>query len=116
MGWLEANESNIYTSVLVIGEIRYGIELLPAQSARKTDLSKWLDKLVIILAGRVLAVNTRVADEWARLQSEMRRKGVVLPIVDSLIAATARRYHLTVATDNMTHFKHAGIPVLNPFG
>jgi predicted nucleic acid-binding protein len=116
MDWLRVNEANLYTSVLVIGEIRYGIELLPSQSARRIALSNWLEKLVDILAGRVLSVNTRVAEEWARLQAEMHRKRVVLPVVDGLLAATARRYGLTVATDNVTHFEQAGVQVLNPFG
>jgi predicted nucleic acid-binding protein len=116
MDWLRVNEANLYTSVLVIGEIRYGIELLPSQSARRIALCNWLEKLVDILAGRVLSVNTRVAEEWARLQAEMHRKRVVLPVVDGLLAATARRYGLTVATDNVTHFEQAGVQVLNPFG
>jgi toxin FitB len=113
--WLRANESGLYTSVLVIGEIRYGIDLLPAHSTRRADLLRWHEKLITVLGGRILSINTRVAEEWAQLQSEMHRKNKVLPVVDSLLAATARRYRLTIATDNVTHFKEAGIRVLNPF-
>ena len=66
--WLEDNQANLYTSVLVMGEIRYGIELLPPNSAKRSQLLNWYTKLRSIMAGRVLSINDRVADEWARLQ------------------------------------------------
>src|SRR2546428_14127588 len=90
LNWLEANQSSLYTSVLVIGEIRYGIELLPRNSAKRADLLSWYEKLRSIMTGRVLSINPRVADEWARLQAEVRQNNVILPTVDSLLAATAR--------------------------
>ena len=113
--WLQANESNLYTSVLVLGEIRYRIELLPRNSAKRGDLLRWYETLQLTMAGRVLSINVRVADEWARLQTEAHSKNVVLPVVDSLLAATARRYGLTIATDNVSDFNDIGLKVLNPF-
>jgi predicted nucleic acid-binding protein len=115
VGWLKANESSLYTSVLVTGEIRYGIELLPANSAKRAELLKWYEKVLSIMAGRVLAINARVADEWARLQAELQARNLVLPVVDSLLAATARRYQLAVATDNERDFQAAGVRICNPF-
>jgi len=56
-----------------------------------------------------------VAQEWARLQAEAHARNVVLPVVDSLLAATARRYHLTIATANVEDFKATGVKILNPF-
>ena len=113
--WLQENESNLYTSVLVVGEIRYGIELLPRNSRKRAELFQWYEKLLVIMTGRVLSINPRVAEEWARLQAEVQAKNLVLPVVDSLLAATARRYQLTVATDNVSHFREVGIKVVNPF-
>jgi predicted nucleic acid-binding protein len=113
--WLRTNESSLYTSVLVTGEIRYGIELLPPNSRKRKELFTWYEELLRIMAGRVLSVNARVADEWARLQAEVQAKRLVLPVVDSLLAATARRYQLVIATDNVTDFEGTGLKVVNPF-
>ncbi len=115
VNWLKANEASLYTSVLVTGEIRYGIELLPANSAKRAELLKWHDELLDIMAGRVLSINARVADEWGRLQAEARAKNLVLPVVDSLLAATARRYQLVLATDNTSDFRGVGLKIVNPF-
>ena len=115
LNWLEAHESALYTSVLVAGEIRYGIERLPQSSARRASLLNWYKKMLDVMAGRVLSVNVRVAEEWARLQAEMHAKGVVLPMVDSLLAATARRYQLVLVTDNVADFDETGVRIFNPF-
>jgi predicted nucleic acid-binding protein len=115
VAWLQSNEAGLYTSVLVTGEIRYGIELLPSNSARRTDLWRWYERFLGIMGGRVLSINARVAEEWARLQAEAHARNLVLPIVDSLLAATARRYQLMIATDNVADFKSVGVKVFNPF-
>jgi toxin FitB len=115
LNWLKANQASLYTSVLVTGEIRYGIELLPGNSARRSELLKWHAGLLDIMAGRILSINARVADEWGRLQAEAHAKNIVLPVVDSLLAATARRYQLVLATDNTADFQHVGIKLVNPF-
>ena len=116
VAWLKANQSSLYTSVLVSGEIRYGIGLLPLNSAKRAALLKWYQHLLHIMAGRVLSINARVAEEWAKLQVEAQANNLVLPVVDGLIAATARRYGLTVATDKVTDFNRAGVKTVNPFG
>jgi hypothetical protein len=90
--------------------------LLPANSSRRADLLRWYEGLLKIMSGRILSINARVTEEWARLQAEARAKKIVLPVVDSLLAATARRYRLTIATDNVKDFKAVGVKVVNPFG
>ena len=115
VNWLKANESSLYTSVLVMGEIRYGIERLPANSARRAELLVWYERLLSIMAGRVLSINARVAEEWGKLQAEASARKLVLPVVDSLLAATARRYHLVIVTNNVNDFKGVGVKVFNPF-
>lgn len=115
LGWLQANQSSLYTSVLVAGEIRYGIELLPLNSRKRAELLGWYRKLLAIMEGRVLAISARVTEEWARLQAEAHARKLVLPVVDALLAATARRYQLAVATDNVADFAAAGVKVVNPF-
>ncbi|HEY5909330.1 MAG TPA: type II toxin-antitoxin system VapC family toxin [Verrucomicrobiae bacterium] len=115
VNWLRANESSLYTSVLVTGEIRYGVEMLPANSARRASLLEWYGRLLTVMAGRILSINARVAEEWARLQAETHARNLILPAVDSLLAATARRYRLVIATGNVGDFESAGVKVFNPF-
>ena len=115
VAWLKANESSLYTSVLVAAEIRYGIESLPPASAKRADLLLWYEGLITLMAGRVLSINARVAGEWAKLQAEAQARKVLLPTVDSLLAATARRYQLTIATANVRDFHTVGVRVINPF-
>jgi len=90
--------------------------LLPTNSSRRADLLRWYERLLKIMSGRILSINARVTEEWARLQAEARAKNLVLPVVDSLLAATARRYRLAIATDNVKDFKAVGVKVVNPFG
>jgi len=113
--WLRENETSLYTSALVVGEIRYGIGRLPANSRLRQALMAWLSQLIRTMEGRILAVNTRVAEEWACIQAEAAKVGRNLPVVDSLLAATARRYQLTMITNNIEDFRFCGVKVLNPF-
>lgn len=113
--WLREHEASLYTSALVVGEIRYGIERLPANSRRREALMAWLSQLIRTLEGRILAVNTRVAEEWARIQTEADEAGHNLPAIDSLLAATARRYQLALVTNNTEDFRFCGVKIINPF-
>lgn len=107
----EVDDDALFTSVLVIGEIRRGIEL-----ARKTDpkkakaLEKWLTTLVEHFSDRVLAIDERVADRWGRLCVDQK-----LPDVDGLLAATALLHDLTLCTRNTADFARSGVKLLNPF-
>jgi toxin FitB len=105
------NPQDLHTSVLVIGEIRRGIELKRrTDAAQAAALMLWLDKLRAGLGARVLPVDERVAEAWGRL-------GIPhpLPAVDGLIAATAIVYGLTVVTRNVNDLTRAGVAVLDPF-
>lgn len=67
------------------------------------------------MEGRVLTIGARVAEEWAKLQAEAHARKLVLSTVDSLLAVTARRYQLTLATNNVADFRATGVRILNPF-
>ncbi len=102
----------LFTSVLVIGEIRRGIELKRrSDPAQAVALESWLEQIRIGLGARILPVDERVADAWGRL-------GVPdpLPATDGLIAATALVHGLTVITRNVGDLGRAGVKTLNPFG
>ena len=110
--WLRANERELAVNPIILGELEYGILLLPA-SRRRTRLEQWFAAGVPRL--RVLDFDAATAAEWARLLARLKRKGRAMPIKDSLIAATALAHRLTVATRNTDDFRNAGIPVENPF-
>lgn len=114
LAWIEDNEASLWTSTVVIGEIRFGIECLPA-GERKVQLSSWLGELSQIMEGRILSYNQSVAHVWGQMQAELQRKGQAMPALDGIIAATARRHALTVVTRNVADFERAGLKVLNPF-
>jgi predicted nucleic acid-binding protein len=101
----------LHTSVLVIGEIRRGIELKRrADAAQATALTLWLEKLRAGLGARILPVDERIAEAWGRLGIPSP-----LPVIDGLIAATAIVHGLIVVTRNVADLARSGVTVLDPF-
>jgi len=105
-------DEDIFLSVLVVGEIRRGVESIrrrdPDQAA---TLERWLMGLLRDCAERILPVTREVAEEWGRLTS---RKAI--PSIDGLLAATARVHGLTLVTRNVRQLAAVGVPLLDPFG
>jgi predicted nucleic acid-binding protein len=114
IGWLRENESALYVSTITIGEIRRGIERLPS-GRRKTHLRAWLVALCDSMKGRILSFNTSTAHVWGQLKAKWDAAGVVIPSLDSQIAATAHRRQLIVVTRNIADFAKTGVKGLNPF-
>ena len=105
-------EERLYLSVLSVGEIRRGIEKL-SRSEQRSSLLTWLEReLIPWFGGRLLPVDLIVAERWGRLLAEAGRS---LPTVDSLLAATALAYGLTVVTRNTADFDLPGVTVFNPW-
>jgi len=114
--WLNARPAlTLFVSIVSIAEIRKGILLLP-EGKKKTKLESWLEsELLPVFANRVIPLGEAEMNKWAALQADAEKKGHRLPVVDSLIAATARCHGLTLATRNIHDFRHCGIPVHNPW-
>lgn len=112
LAWLRRNERDLAIDPIVLGEIRFGIHLLPA-GRRRRRLETWFDEGV----AKIVCVPWDAATglRWAKLLAELRRSGHSLPIKDSLIAATALVHDFTVATRNTRDFATAGVRVLDPF-
>lgn len=110
--WLRHHERDLAVNPIILGELEYGILLLPA-SRRRARLERWFTAGVQRL--RVLDVDTATAAAWAHLLARLKKKGHAMPIKDSLIAATALAHGLTVATRNTADFERAGVNLLNPF-
>jgi toxin FitB len=113
IGWLEQIPADVlYISVLTLGELRKGIEML-ADKKRREKLRLWLEhELPKWFEGRVLPVDLAVAERWGRLLAEVGRS---VPAIDSLLAATALHYELRLVTRNTGDFDYPGLEVINPW-
>jgi predicted nucleic acid-binding protein len=105
------NGDELYLSVLVLGEIRQGIERLrrrdPEQAARLEQ------RAVVIqskMTDRVLPISTAIAEHWG-----INNVPDALPVIDGLLAATAIEHDLTLVTRNIRDVKRSGVRLLNPF-
>jgi predicted nucleic acid-binding protein len=110
--WLRENESELSINPIVLGELEYGILLLPAGRRRKR-LQEWFSEGVQRL--QVLDFDSDCASAWARLLAGLKSKGLAMSIKDSLIAATAIAHDLSIVTRNIADFRHARVKLVNPF-
>jgi predicted nucleic acid-binding protein len=110
--WLCEHDSDLVVSPVVLGELEYGILLLPS-GKRRTRLMDWF--LTGAKQFNVVEIDGATANAWARLLADLKRKGRAMPIKDSLIAASARQHGLTVATRNEADYRDAGVKLVNPF-
>jgi len=110
-----AGRDRVFLSVMTVGEICKGIDLLPA-SQKRSDLQDWLDRDVRSwFAGRILPVTESIAERWGRLAAAGKRNGVTLAVVDGVLAATALEHGLTLVTRNVKDFAGIGLVLLNPW-
>ncbi|HEX2187306.1 MAG TPA: type II toxin-antitoxin system VapC family toxin [Longimicrobiaceae bacterium] len=116
LAWLkEQSALDMAISVLTLGEIAKGVQLLPEGSRRKS-LAAWLDTdLPRRFLGRVLPVSDHVALAWGRLAADARRGGRELPVIDGFLLATAGVHGLTLVTRNERDCTGRGIPIYNPW-
>lgn len=102
----------LHVSALTLGEIRRGIEQLPA-GRRRERLSVWLEtELPDWFEDRLLPVDAAVADRWGRLPAEVGRPA---PALDGLLAATALNHDLRFVTRNAADFAFPGLEVVDPW-
>ena len=114
--WIDAaDESLLYLSVLTLGEIRKGVAGLPP-SQRRTKLESWLElELRARFAGRVLGIDSAIADRWGTLAAAAKRSGRALSAIDGLLAATALHHNLTIVSRNVSDFAGTPVPMVNPW-
>ncbi len=106
-----ARDDELFLSVLVVGEIRQGIERLrPRNTQRAVSLEDWLEEILASFSERVLPVDERVAQIWGRINA----RGP-FAVVDSLLAATAEAHRLTLVTRNLKDIERSGVRCFNPF-
>jgi toxin FitB len=112
VGWLTANEGDLVVDSIILGELHIGILTL-APGRKRSQLQRWFEGVVATID--CLPWDAEVSHRWAELVVESRRKGHILPLLDGMIAATALRHGLTVATHNIRDFRQAGVKVFDPF-
>jgi len=110
--WFETvSGDELYISVLVVGEVRQGIERLrPRDPAQADVFESWLRTLEGDFGDRILPVTIAVAEAWGRLNAPSP-----LPTVDGLLAATALVHGLTFVTREAERLERTGARLLNPW-
>jgi len=116
LGWLdELDEDRAFISVASIAELRRGIALMD-DSRRRTALAAWLTRdLPSRFAGRVLSIDSAIAECWGDVMAKAQKSGLALSAMDGFFAATALVNELVLATRNTKDFTALGLPMFNPW-
>lgn len=112
LAWLERHESELAVDPIVLGELRYGILLLP-RGRRRARLEAWFAEGASRL--HCLPWDAACGLRWAELIATLRRAGRSMPLKDSMIATTALVHDLIVATRDRRHFEASGVRLVDPF-
>lgn len=104
-------EEEVFLSVLTLGEIRRGIESIRRRDAAAASaLESWLGRISELHRERIVSLDRAIAEEWGRMSVPDP-----LPVIDGLLAATAKVTGLTLATRNTADVAAAGVSLFNPF-
>lgn len=107
----ETASEDLYLSALTLGEVRKGIESLRRRDESAAEaLEKWFHELEASHSGHILPVDQAIAEQWGRFNVPDP-----LPVLDSLLAATASVHGLTLVTRNLKDVERTGVNCLNPF-
>ena len=114
--WVDALDPDaVYLSVITIGEIQKGIERSP-KSRRRAQLEAWLaDELLGRFSGRVVPLDEDVLRTWGRLTASLEARGINLPAIDTLLAASALHGDFVLVTRNEADFAATGVHIHNPW-
>ncbi len=114
--WFESqSEKSLYLSIITIGEIEKGIYQL-VQSKKRLRLESWLfDELVPSFQNRLLEIDRKLMTTWAKMNAELKAKGMIRQSFDSLIEATALHHQTISVTRNVKDFQRSQVTILNPW-
>jgi predicted nucleic acid-binding protein len=109
--YVETASAGVFVSVVTIGELRRGIEMLGHRGdvIQMNALQRWFDGLQQY-SWEVLPVDTEISHRWGKLRAPRSE-----PALDKLIAATALVHELTVVTRNVADFAETGVDIVDPF-
>jgi len=114
--WIDnIEEEKLFLSVITIGEIQRGIERLH-ESHRKTEQLVWMNnQLIERFAQRIIPLDTGTLCLWGSLSARLESSGIPMPVMDSLIAATALQHNLVIVSRNVSNFVPCGVQIINPW-
>jgi hypothetical protein len=114
--WLaELDEDRAHLSVITLGELREGVDRMAA-GRRREKLDAWLRlDLPDRFAGRILDIDSSVAQRWGSIRAEGRRNGRSLPTVDAFLAATALEHSYAIVTRNVADFDGVVPDLVDPW-
>jgi len=117
VSWLNDQEAaRLFLTAVTIGEIRYGLRILP-QGKRRRFLEEGFEGILTgAFAGRILAFDEAAAHRYAEVMGRRKEIGRPLDIRDGQIAAIAWVKGYAVATRNVRDFVECGVEIINPFG
>ena len=104
------SDDDLFLSVLTLGEIRKGIKLVRDRDPRQAEvLENWLRSVQQNYEGRILSIDADITEAWGRMHYIRN-----VPVIDGLLAATAKVHNLTLVTRNIQHVEGLGANLLNP--
>jgi len=112
LAWLSSvPQEDLFVSAMTVGEFSKGVAKLRRTDASTADqLEHWLVGIEILFADRVIAIDAEIAREWGEISS-----GRSLPVIDSLLAATARVGNMVMVTRNIRDFASLHVTTINPW-
>ncbi len=110
--WFAAHrDDEFWLSVLVVGELRRGVELVARRDGDAArSLNEWLETVVVDFDDRILPITTAISQRWAMISVPDP-----IPVIDGLLAATAIEHRLTLVTRNVADVARTGADLDNPF-
>lgn len=116
LAWLDGQEElSLYLSVITVGELNKGISKLP-DGRKRRRLRRWVDHdLARRFEGRLLSIDLEVASCWGELSAMAEQAGAKIPVIDALLAATAKACGLTLVSRNTRHLQATGVAVVDPW-
>ena len=105
------SDDDLFLSVLTLGEFRKGIEIVRDRDPDQAEvLENWLRYVQQNYEGRILSIDANITDAWGQMHYIRN-----IPVIDGLLAATAKVHNLTLVTRNIQHVEGLGANLLNPF-
>jgi len=115
LAWLDAQAAEtLYMSTISYAELRFGVLKMP-DGKRRNDLAAQIDRALELFKDRMLEFNVKAAEQLAQIGARCKEIGKPATAPDAYIAAIAAAHGFSVATRNVDHFRHTGVPVINPW-
>jgi predicted nucleic acid-binding protein len=116
LSWLDQQDvETLYLTAITVGELRFGIAALPSGKKRHRLEDEFEQHILSLFEGRVLPFDEAVTTAYAGIRAKARSTGKAIGVADAFIAAIAVHHGFTIATRDVSPFKFAGIPVINPW-